>query len=428
MMRSAATGLLLFLSLGTVSALPGFRYHPIPTPGFDRGNRETLLPVDIDKDGDLDFFTGGGRGSPSEWYENLGADGWKEHLVNDSNDTDVGAVALDVDGDGWMDKVAGSYWYRNPGHPRDTAFIACQDTAHAYVHDILAADIDGDGVQDIINIDYDGIRWFTVPRDSRCLPWVEHMVDGYRVDPPQHGGIAVGDIDGDGDLDISRIDRWFENDGGKGLKWIEHVNLDFGSVWENGWGLSGKARILDVDGDGKLDLIQTECDLPNGRVAWFKNMDGKGLSWERHLIKDSTDGQDFHTLAIADYDGDGDLDIFSMGGPTSQGTPKAYLWENLDGKGGSWKEWIVYEGKAGHEGAATDMDGDGDPDILLKPWITGERFYLENLLIPPASSISPRARLGRAKGKRPGMQRRPWDRVFPARGAAADAKGKRRGP
>jgi hypothetical protein len=35
--------------------------------------------------------------------------------------TDVGGVALDVDGDGWVDQVSGDTWFRNPGKPREAA-------------------------------------------------------------------------------------------------------------------------------------------------------------------------------------------------------------------------------------------------------------------------------------------------------------------
>jgi hypothetical protein len=315
----------------------------------------------------------------------MGIAGWAEHLVSDSNNTDVGAVALDIDGDGWMDKVAGAFWYRNTGHPRDSVFQLCRDSAQEYVHDMLAADIDGDGKQDVINIDFDGIRWFTVPVDSRCLPWTPHKVNGKTANQMQHGGIAVGDIDGDGDMDISIMDRWFENTEGKGLVWTEHNNIAFGQV--GGWGLSGKARILDVDGDGANDLLEMECDVSNGRIAWFKNTDGKGLAWERHLIKDSTDGQDFHTMALADYDGDGDWDIFSSGGPSSIGVPNTYVWENIDGKGGSWTEHVVSVGTTGHEGIAFDVDGDGDVDVVSKPFGRGNNFYFENRLIHSTATL-----------------------------------------
>jgi hypothetical protein len=398
--------ILSMIALPAPGAMPRFAFRPI-SPALEEFYRETLLPADIDKDGDMDFYSGSGRGGKSWWFENDGGN-WRRRPVSDSNEADVGAALLDVDGDGWMDKVSAAFWYRNPGFPpadsgrvasgpagspKENPFQACRYSNLVYVHDIYKADMDGDGHDDVFTIDYDGIRWFKVEREAACKPWTEHMVSGPSTDP-QHGGIAAGDLDGDGDMDISRVDRWFENRDGAGTDWVEHKNIDFGTFWPSGWGLSGRALIRDVDGDGTRDIVQTDCDLPNGRVAWFANIGGKGLAWQRHLIKDSTDGQDFHSLVWADFDGDGDADLFSSGGPSSDSLPRSYIWENLDGKGGTWQEHLVNVGKRDHEAADADMDGDGDIDILVKTWGEGEHYYLENQLVPNTGT-------GIRKGKGP---------------------------
>ncbi|MBE0534380.1 MAG: VCBS repeat-containing protein [Phycisphaerae bacterium] len=139
-----------------------------------------------------------------------------------------------------------------------------------------------------------------------------------------------------------------------------------------------------MDGDGDLDFVQAEADHPDGRVAWFEN-DGKG-NWTRHIIKDRGDKQDFHSLIVADFDLDGDLDVFSGGGPLSaKGSHKCYIWENTAGQGkrptsDKWNEHIIAH-KPCHEAVGADVDGDGDIDICSKPWSTGnEHFYLQNLL------------------------------------------------
>jgi VCBS repeat protein len=386
--------ILLMTAFPAGAAMPSFVFRSI-SPALEDMYRETLLPADIDKDGDMDFYTGSGRGSKNFWFENAGG-AWLRRPVSDSDETDVGAALLDVDGDGWMDKVSTAFWYRNPGFPsgpaRENHFQTCRYANITYLHDMYAADMDGDGHEDVLTINFDGIRWYKVERDSACKPWTEHMVNG-TTPVSQHGGIAAGDLDGDGDMDISRLDRWFENLDGKGTDWVEHRNIDFGTYWPSGWGLAGRAVIRDVDGDGTQDIVQSDCDVPNGRVAWFANTGGNGLAWQRHLIKDSTDGQDFHTLVWADFDGDGDADLFSSGGPNSDSVPRSYIWENLDGKGGAWKEHLLDIGRWNHEAAGADMDGDGDIDILTKTWIEGEHYYLENQLIP-----NPGARL---RGQKP---------------------------
>lgn len=415
----------LALAAAAAADFPPFSFRPI-SPSSEAFYRETLLPDDIDGDGDLDFFSGEGRGGRQFWFENpgRGAGAWERRPVHDSNEADVGAALMDVDGDGRMDKVSSAWWYRNPGFAgaggKERPFAGCRYGGSAYLHDLYPADMDGDGRPDLLAVDYDGIRWYEIPRDSACRAWTEHKVNGYS-DVAQHGGIAAGDLDGDGDLDISRLNLWFENADGKGKAWKEHAGPDFGTLWDGGWGLSGRALIHDLDGDGHRDLIQAECDLPNGRVAWFSNRGGKGLEWVPHPVKDSTDGQDFHSLALADFDGDGDLDLFSSGAGQSARTPTAYAWENLDGKGGAWKEHRLDSGKAAHEAVAADVDGDGDADILAKTWGPGGQYWLENRRIVLPDGIR---RGARRDVKRPGSRPAP---LFDSPSGPRDAAGRRPG-
>lgn len=411
MMRRMKTLSLILLStcfmtsLKAHAGMPPFRHTPTDTAmGF---YRETLLAADIDKDGDMDFFSGEGRGGKLFWFEKR-AQGWHRHLASDTNVNDVGAAVFDIDGDGWVDRIASGYWYRNPGFAnRDSTktpavFGVCRYSDQQYLHDVYSADMDKDGRIDVITINYDGIRWFrNPPADSVCGLWEANQVNGQTLDPQQHGGIAIGDLDGDGDLDISRLDRWFENSDSLGKTWVEHKNIDFGNYDPGSWGLSGRAMIVDMNGDGKMDIVQTECDLPNGRVAWFENSDGKGKNWKTHTIKDSTEGQDFHSLIVVDFDKDGDLDVFSAGAGHSVGAPKAYIWENRDGKGEDWFEHVILTGEYRiHDAGFADLDGDGDIDVLAKNFDVGAHYYLANQSVPNA--------LGPRKGVKAGRNSQPF--------------------
>ncbi|MBA7629226.1 hypothetical protein ES703_36724 [subsurface metagenome] len=81
------------------------------------------------------------------------------------------------------------------------------------------------------------------------------------------------------------------------------------------------------------------------------------------------------------FDNDGDLDVFSGGGPLTKNAPhKWFIWENLDGKGRKWKQHLILSGKRCHEAKAADVDGDGDIDICSKPWNGNEHVYLRNML------------------------------------------------
>jgi hypothetical protein len=361
------------------AAEPAFQLHTIGNP--EGNNFGQTSAVDVDRDGDLDFISGTQKGTVY-WFEFQAPDKWIEHVLGTDARTDVAGVAMDVDGDGWVDQISGRTWFRNPGNPRTARIWERFDCGAIPGHDNLAADIDGDRKLDLVAIlDKAGVFWYSIPDDPRQA-WTSHKVLGVTM-PQCHGGIAAGDIDGDGDLDISRVDRWLENADGKGETWIERKTFEFGKVGP--WGIQTRAKLFDLDRDGDLDLVQAEGDVLDGRVAWFENLRGNASAWEMHLIKDEGHKQDFHSLCVADFDNDGDADIFSGGGPLTQGTHRWFLWEHQPG--GTWKEHVLVEGERTHESVAADVDGDGDLDILTKPWSGRKHLFLENLRLkrPPGT-------------------------------------------
>jgi hypothetical protein len=143
------------------------------------------------------------------------------------------------------------------------------------------------------------------------------------------------------------------------------------------YGISVRTWTGDMDGDKDIDLVQAEKDNPDGHIAWFEN-DGKG-NWTRHIIRAEGQGQDFHSLAVADFDGDGDLDVYSGGGPISASKKfGSYIRENA---GGKWIERVLSD-KQCHEAEAADVDADGDIDICSKPWNgSNEHLFLRNMLV-----------------------------------------------
>ncbi|MBC8468904.1 MAG: VCBS repeat-containing protein [Planctomycetes bacterium] len=356
------------------AVIPKFEYHQIDKVGSKMG--QTSL-VDVDKDGDLDWITGC-NGGQIWWFEYKAPDDWLRHTLAPKAPTDVGGTAFDIDGDGWIDQVSGQAWFRNTGNPREEEFIMYPNAVTAGCHDNVAADIDGDGKLDVVAMsDKSALYWYKIPADP-TKQWIEH-----KIGPPVHGAIdpaGVADIDGDGDNDVVRTNIWFENADGKGTKWTAHENIDFGQP-EARYPLMTKTWISDIDKDGDNDIIQAEGDCISGRVAWHENRDGKGRIWIKHIIADKA-GQDYHSLALADFDNDGDLDVFSGGGPLTEKPPhKWFIWENLDGRGGSFKQHEILSGKRCHEAKAADVDRDGDIDICSKPWNGDEHVYLRNMLI-----------------------------------------------
>jgi hypothetical protein len=366
--------LILLLSPSALAAFPKFQYHQIDKIGIRMG--QTSL-VDVDKDGDLDWITGCNNGA-IWWFEYKAPDNWIRHIIAPKAPTDVGGTAFDIDGDGWIDQVSGQAWFRNPGKPREQQFIEYPNGVTARCHDNVAADIDGDGKLDVVAMsDRSALYWYKIPADP-TKKWTEH-----KIGPSVHGAIdpaGVADIDGDGDCDVVRTNIWFENADGNGTKWLAHENIDFGQP-DAKFPLMTKSWITDIDKDGDNDIVQAEGDCISGRVAWHENLDGKGRRWKKHLIADKT-GQDYHSLAVADFDNDGDHDVFSGGGPLTEKPPhKWFIWENLDGRGGNFKQHEILSGKRCHEAKAADVDGDGDIDICSKPWNGDLHVYLRNMLM-----------------------------------------------
>ncbi|MDE0609992.1 MAG: VCBS repeat-containing protein [Anaerolineaceae bacterium] len=119
--------------------------------------------ADFDRDGIPEFVTGQQFGTIFRYRRR--ADGsWTRHVLGEDSPSDVGACVLDVDGDGWPDLVTGGAWYRNSRHPERPFERIVFDPALEGVHDVLAADLDGDGREEVITMsDRNDLRWYKIP-------------------------------------------------------------------------------------------------------------------------------------------------------------------------------------------------------------------------------------------------------------------------
>ncbi|MBN2213669.1 MAG: VCBS repeat-containing protein [Bacteroidales bacterium] len=366
-------GLLLESVILSYCQFPDFKYYNIGITEEELLGQSSL--VDMDKDGDLDFIAGTGGGE-AWWFEFQEADKWIRHKIGDYTLTDKGGVTIDVDGDGWLDHVAGGTWFRNSGDPGEQ--FERFENGVIFAYDMVAGDINGDEIQDIIALsEQEGLYWYDFTANPK-KKWKK-----IRIGDGIAGGISpqgIADMDNDGDNDIVRSNVWYDNLNGDGSKWGIHRTISY--VESKGeFAYSSRVYITDWDKDGDMDIVQSDANNPEGKIAWHANKDGKGINWFTHSI-DSETTQDLHSLCVADFDNDGDLDVFSGGGPmTSDLHKRLYIWENKDGEGLAWEKHEILTDYECFDAVAADVDGDGDIDICSKPWKGNNPYFLRNMKI-----------------------------------------------
>ena len=277
--------------------------------------------ADADGDGDPDLIGSRYSPGLLYWLEKPKeplTQPWKMHIIDDAAKGGIdgihGLYIADVNGDKRADIVANSAqpkgafansiaWFEAPKFERR---VFARGDAPGLSHYMGVGDVNGDGLQDIASAAKieDGGNWFAwweQPRNG-ALPWKKHVV---AENQEGASNILMADVNKDG-----RVDFIASRGHGKGLlwfeapKWVAH-NIDRDHVYPH------SLAIGDIDLDGDVDAATCSAvydkSVPTG-VAWFEN-DGKG-NFKTHLI---AAGQASYDTRLIDIDGDGDLDVLVAG-------------------------------------------------------------------------------------------------------------------
>jgi len=361
------------------------------------GDFSYIAKGDFNGDGHIDIASGsdsyGGTPSPYGLYVWLG-DGngkWSGSSSGLPDDNTFGGIdSGDIDGDGDLDLVAGyETWsggeglgigvWLNDGSASWSDGTKPIDSG-GYDSAVLS-DIDLDGNLDIIGASRgSGIKVWLGDGTGK---WTEKICSGLPTEG-ENTGVAVGDPDDDGDMDIaagnyhsSGIQFW-ANDGSFGFK-------------EQSQGLhssdnSFSVAFADMDKDSNLDLLGTVRG--RGVFVWLGNGgQGGAMSWTES--REGLPAKDrYKQLDVADIEGDGNLDIAAArpGGGL-------HVWKGNGGEGGTLS-FIEETGDLPSDGTyygvgLADINEDSVLDIVGATWDDGINAFITT--VGPQDTTPPSA-------------------------------------
>lgn len=359
-------------------------------PGF--GALNLFAPGDFDEDGHTDLLATCDDALVLLRGDGLGDVAPTPAWVPEGNDRPHGMAVGDMDNDGHLDAVVGASManmlrvLRGDG----AGGFALHDSEHTckQPHTVQLADLDRDGLLDVL-----------VASDIEACVARYRGVGGGRIDKAGElavfsRALAVGDLDLDGFPDAALAAGGNEilllpGDGEGGF---EHPS----AVAASDTGVVFGVALADVNADGDLDLLASarDDDLPGPtethRLHTFL---GDGLG-HVHLAS-STSTSHSGGLLPADVDGDGHLDVFM----------DSHLHALLLGDGaGGFGPPRHYGGFSLDPPVAADMNGDGRLDLIS--WVPASTFY-SNPEPDVGVSLDAHGPLGRLQGGLSGVTGEP---------------------
>lgn len=302
--------------------------------------------------------------------------GFEEHIFLDDTyaaNEAQSVYAVDIDGDGDMDILFASKgddkiaWFENTDGLGNFGSLQIISTDAEKVSSVYASDLDGDGDIDVLSSFLGYIAWYE-NTDGQGDFGPEQIITNNVSGISK--SVHAADLDDDGDLDIL-----YSSINDEGIGWIENNDGlgNFGTPQDitTNTDLPRSAFATDIDGDGDMDVLSASSQ--DNKIAWYENTNGQGNFGSQQII--TTEATEANSVYATDVDGDGDMDVLSA----SLDDNKVAWYENTDGQGAFGPQQIITTIAEGATSVfAIDLDGDDNIDVLSASSLDDKIAWYEN--------------------------------------------------